>query len=404
MNSKDQLALLSEDQRIILKQFRETVQDILQPRHDDYFLLRWLRARDFDIRKAEKMILESFRFRKKLNIDELVTDKYVMPEVYKNYNVSIPLGLDKEGCMVRLIMFGICDFKGFTYSLHLTELLRVVSHILETDQKALAENCEKTGSHEARCVYIADFRDFNLRQFYDKHVIHVVIQTLGMYQDNYPETLKVAFITNVPSYFNWIWNIFKPFLHPVTLSKIKIFKADDISWQRELLDMVDPKIIPAFLGGVLCDPDGNPTCQTLLKWPGKVPASYYLKDRSALRSDDPNVKYVVVRGRSCFECKVPVKKPRSTIRWEFQTKDYNIRFGVLYQKVSLDKIQNTPPDELLAVENVECHILPETGELLCEKAGQYILHFDNTYSWLTSKHLLYKVIVEEPEETNEKNN
>lgn len=396
--------MLSEDQKRILKQFRETVQDILQPQHDDYFLLRWLRARDFDIRKSEKMIRESFKFRKKLNIDELLTDKYTLPEVYRKHNITVPLGFDKEGCLVRLIMFGICDFKGYTYSLHLTDLLKVVMHFLEDDQTALADRNSKSGSHEARAIYIADFRDFNLRQFYDKNVIHTVIQALGMYQDNYPETLKVAYIANVPSYFNWIWNIFKPFLHPVTLSKIKIFKADDLSWQKELLEMADPKIIPAFLGGVRCDPDGNPTCQTLLKWTSKIPTSYYLKDRSTLRSDDPDVKSVVVRERSRYECKLSVQKPGSTIRWEFQTKDYNIRFGVLYEKAKYGKIKNSHPEELLPVENVECHVLPESGDMVCQKSGQYILHFDNSYSWLTSKHLMYKVKVDEPIETNLENN
>ncbi|GFU60414.1 SEC14-like protein 2 [Nephila pilipes] len=69
-----------EDRRIILKEFRKVVKDILQPHHDDDFLLRWLKARDFDIIKSEKMIRESFKFRKKIGADTILTSAYEVPK------------------------------------------------------------------------------------------------------------------------------------------------------------------------------------------------------------------------------------------------------------------------------------------------------------------------------------
>ncbi|KAI0213249.1 hypothetical protein LSAT2_001715 [Lamellibrachia satsuma] len=40
----------------IIAEFRERVTDILQPHHDDHFLSTWLRARHFDLDKAEDML------------------------------------------------------------------------------------------------------------------------------------------------------------------------------------------------------------------------------------------------------------------------------------------------------------------------------------------------------------
>ena len=43
---------------ISLRQFRRSVSDILKPEHDDHFLLRWLRARQWNPDNAEKMLRE----------------------------------------------------------------------------------------------------------------------------------------------------------------------------------------------------------------------------------------------------------------------------------------------------------------------------------------------------------
>ena len=47
---------LSRSQEEALRQFREAVSEIPnKPEEDDYYYLRWLRARKFNVRKAEEM-------------------------------------------------------------------------------------------------------------------------------------------------------------------------------------------------------------------------------------------------------------------------------------------------------------------------------------------------------------
>ncbi|KAM5200407.1 SEC14-like protein 3 isoform 3-T3 [Hipposideros larvatus] len=65
---------LSPKQAETLAKFRENVQDVLPalPNPDDYFLLRWLRARNFDLQKSEAMLRKYMQFRKTMDIDHIL--------------------------------------------------------------------------------------------------------------------------------------------------------------------------------------------------------------------------------------------------------------------------------------------------------------------------------------------
>lgn len=385
-----------EDRRVVLKEFRKVLQDILKPSHDDEFLIRWLKARDFDIAKAERMVRDSFKFRKKINADAILTSAYELPELYQKYPLTGCLGFDKDNSVVRIFMAGICDYKGYVYSFRIVELMKLLVHFLEHDLKMLHEKKKTIGKLDEKTTFVLDFTGFNLKQFYDKTVINAGIQLITMYQDNYPETLKAAYLINVPSYFSWIFNLFKPFLNAVTLSKLKIYKGDE--WKEEFFKIIDKKQVPGFMGGELTDPDGNPKCNYMINWDSKIPSSYYLnEDRQRGGEDDPSMKAVTVAQRSCFEVPVEVQLPGSILKWVFRTKDYNIRFGLFYRH------KKNQLEELMPLESVDCQVLPEENDFVCERAGTYVLQFDNSYSWLTAKALWYKVEVE-MHENNESNN
>ncbi|XP_054716216.1 SEC14-like protein 2 isoform X2 [Uloborus diversus] len=390
-----------EDQRIALKEFRKVLKDVLQPQHDDQFLLRWLKARDFDIAKSERMIRESFKFRKKLGADTILTSGYELPELYLKHRITECLGFDNEYSVVRLFMAGICDYKGFVYSFRVIDLMKILIYFLEHDLKMMRDKKEKVSKLEEKSTFILDFTGFNLKQFYDKSVINAGIQLITMYQDNYPETLKAAYLVNVPSYFSWIFNLFKPFLNSVTLSKIKIYRTDE--WLPEFFKVMDPHKVPGFLGGKLTDPDGDPKCHDLICWDSKFSTSCYLKQNQLKSSeDDPSMKTATISQRGTLDVPATVSKAGSVLRWTFQTKDYNIKFGLFYKPPGATK--SRPAEEIIPVESVDCQVVPEENDLICEKIGTYILRFDNSYSWLTAKQLLYKVEVEEPGSNDSNNN
>lgn len=65
---------LSAEQKQGLNQFRETIKSkeyFNEKRHDDRCLLRFLRARKFDVVKAEEMLDAAEKWRKEFNVDAI---------------------------------------------------------------------------------------------------------------------------------------------------------------------------------------------------------------------------------------------------------------------------------------------------------------------------------------------
>ncbi|CAD7924013.1 unnamed protein product [Amoebophrya sp. A120] len=82
-------------------------------------------------------------------------------------------------------------------------------------------------------------------------VTHAMIRKLikflsAINQDHYPETLHRMFIVNAPRVFSLAWSFVKPLLDEKTLEKISIYGSD---FYPALCEIVDEENIPKFLGG-----------------------------------------------------------------------------------------------------------------------------------------------------------
>ncbi|KAM7304230.1 hypothetical protein ISCGN_014130 [Ixodes scapularis] len=116
---------------------------------------------------------------------------------------------------------------------------------------------------------------------------------------------------------------------------------------------------------------------------GPVPCSYYTAPSRRL-SSDRDLQMCVVEKKSAVPLSVEVAEAGSILRWEFQTENYDIGFGVFFAPPDDGKLQ-----ELVAMTRVNCHLVPEDGMLVCSHPGKYVLKFDNSFSWYRSKKLLY---------------
>ena len=64
--------------------------------------------------------------------------------------------------------------------------------------------------------------------------------------DYYPEIMGQTFIVNAPMLFSGVWAVIKGFLDEKTRKKIQIKGG---SYQKDLLELVEPQNLPDFLGG-----------------------------------------------------------------------------------------------------------------------------------------------------------
>ncbi|KAI5929979.1 SEC14-like protein 2 [Manis javanica] len=91
---------LSPQQQEALSRFRDNLQDLLPalPNADDYFLLRWLRARNFDLQKSEGMLRKHMVFRKQQDLDNIL--KWQPSELGRKVE-TVLMVFDMEGLSLR---------------------------------------------------------------------------------------------------------------------------------------------------------------------------------------------------------------------------------------------------------------------------------------------------------------
>ncbi|XP_061163292.1 SEC14-like protein 2 isoform X2 [Saccostrea echinata] len=235
---------LSKEQEDCLEKFKERVKDVLKQSHDDHYLLRWLRARNFDLKKSETMLRNHIAWRKRENVENI--HDWECPEVIQKYFTGGLFGHDVDGCPVWIDPFGQIDLKGV----------------------------------DAYC------------------------EMLTMFEDHYPETLKYAIVINAPRFFPIAYNIVKPFLSEATAKKTIILGTN---YRDTLYRYISPEELPVCYGGKHTDPDGDPTCKSQIGQGGDVPKSYHKQQMLSAEIDNA-VCVTVGRGSSLqVECEVPVK-------------------------------------------------------------------------------------------------
>jgi len=212
-----------------------------------------------------------------------------------------------------------------------------------------------------------------------------------MYEANYPERLKMAVLINASWYFTMAFAFIKPILSGPTLQKLRIFGKD--GWQEELLKLIDADVLPAFLGGNLRDPDGNPRCHSFLAIGGLVPEKYFAINNKKTLVNQPGVKNVTIHRLAKVRIELDVIHPDSDIVWEFETKGKDIAFSLLYVDNKESKLQ---AKVVIPKQRIDTSISPEEGLYRCDKRGTYILEFDNSYSWFHQKDVHYKTQIISP--------
>jgi len=240
---------LSIPQQHTLDKFRKELQDeghFVPERHDDPTLLRFLRARKFDIVKAKLMIIAAETWRKEFGVDDLLknfdfperkeVDKYY-PQYYHK--------TDKDGRPVYIERLGKLDVKAL-YAV--TTQDRLLRRLVYEYEKFLTERLPAVSAvvgHpvETSCT-ILDLKNVGLGQFYQ--VKDYVNQASTIGQNYYPECMGKFYIINAPYLFSTVWKFIKPWLDEVTVAKIDILGSD---YKTKLLTQIPEENLPADLGG-----------------------------------------------------------------------------------------------------------------------------------------------------------
>ncbi|KZS17891.1 SEC14 protein 2 [Daphnia magna] len=372
----------------ILKRFKRNIADCNLIDDSDDYIVKWLVARDFDLDQAEKMLRRSVEWRRANRVDEIL-DQWEPPvALVKYYPMSI-IGNDKFYCPVSVVAFGKADWRGILQSVSKTDYLRYLTYMAETNYVLMRKNSLLTGKPVTLQTFIIDMDGLSMRQMSYKPFREVGLEAIKISEANYPESLRRVFIINAPKVFTFVFSMVKPFLHQATLDKISVFGFDRNEWSVALLKEIDADQLPVYYGGTMTDSNGDSKCSSKVNMGEKVPSSYYLDVGRSVPKDDMTF-FILTRGtKKKFEFKVVAAN--STLKWEFMTEEGDIGFRVYYyaenEKEKVDVVSNA---------RLESHLMMQEGEIVCTRPAIYVVQFDNSYSYFSSKKIWYRVIVDLP--------
>ncbi|XP_046460828.1 SEC14-like protein 2 [Daphnia pulex] len=377
----------SDKKKLTLIEFKKRIQDCKLIDQRDEFIQKWLVARSYNINEAEKMLRASLAWRETNGVDDVL--KWTPPEVIQKYVSYGKIGHDKFDCPLYISLQGRIDYRGILQSVTRKEYMKFHNYNQEKLMQDMREECLRTGKNVAyQSSLIIDVEGLSMRQIVCKSAVDVGTEAAKVNVLNYPEIVRRIFVINAPKLFTVIYNILKPFVAQETQAKMRIFGCNKEEWKAALLEEIDADQLPAFYGGTMVDPDGDPKCPSKFNFGGEVPHSYYLSNSAPVAKDYMETINIGAGGSKKLQYKIDVAN--SILRWEFMTEGGDIGFRVYYKSSDKDT------DDLVPLSRIESHLIMEEGEFICANPGQYVVMFDNTFSLLRSKKLRYHIVVDPP--------
>lgn len=248
---------LTPEQEQTLSQFKTDLQTegwLVPERHDDPTLLRFLRARKFDLAKSKEMIVACEKWRKTFGVDDIVKN-FDFPEKAEvnKYYPQFYHKTDKDTRPVYIERLGSVDVAALA---KVTTQERQLQNLVLEYERFLYERlpaCSAAAGKpvETSCT-ILDLKGVGLTSFYQ--VKDYVMKASGIGQNYYPETMGKFYIINAPWGFSTVWNFVKPWLDEVTVAKIAILSSGE--FKAKLLEQIPAENLPSDLGGSCNCPGG----------------------------------------------------------------------------------------------------------------------------------------------------
>lgn len=218
---------------------RRTFQNVHQG-HPKETMLRFLKAREWNVSKAHKMLVDSLNWRIENEIDSVLERPIVPVDLYRSIRDSQLVGLSgytKEGHPVFGIGVGQSTYDKASVHYYVQSHIQINEY---RDRIILPMLTEKFGRPITTCVKVLDMTGLKLSALSQMKILSSISTVDDL---NYPEKSETYYIVNVPYIFSACWKVVKPLLQERTKKKVKVLSG---CGRDELLKIMDYSALPHF--------------------------------------------------------------------------------------------------------------------------------------------------------------
>ncbi|KAI3708718.1 hypothetical protein L2E82_38110 [Cichorium intybus] len=241
------MVIITQD---MIKQFQSLIEAIDEPikityenLHQGYpteTMIRFLKARDGNISKAHKMLLDCLNWRIENQIDKILSKPILPVELYRSVRESQLIGMSgytKDGRPVIAVGVGLSTYDKASIHSYVQSHIQINEY---RDRIILPSATKNFDRHISTCVKVLDMTGLKLSHLNQIKLLTVISSIDDL---NYPEKTDTYYIVNAPYVFSACWKVVKPLLQERTRKKVQVLSG---CGKDELLKIMDYESLPHF--------------------------------------------------------------------------------------------------------------------------------------------------------------
>ncbi|KAL3820847.1 hypothetical protein ACJIZ3_006752 [Penstemon smallii] len=227
----------------LMEEVDDSLKRTFQNFHQGYpheTLTRFLKARDGNVTKAHKMLVDCLEWRLQNDIDDMLAKPIVPVELYRGIRDSQLIGLSgysNEGLPVFAVGAGMTTFDKASVHYYVQSHIQINEY---RDRVILPAATKKHGTHISKCIKVLDMTGLKLSALNQIKLMTIISSIDDL---NYPEKTQTYYVVNAPYVFSACWKVVKPLLQERTRRKIDVLSG---CGQDDLLKIMDYSSLPHF--------------------------------------------------------------------------------------------------------------------------------------------------------------
>jgi len=210
----------------------------------DLYLVRWLRAKSFNLRQAEEMLVANLQWRKREKMDTIHLEDWSDMESKYEFRMN---GVDKEGKPIFYFNPGSWNIREIANSKHVDRFMRYID-------KAVDQSCvkvrmmEETQQNVTQGILIMNGEGGSPIQHFCLKCVTIYLRGIQVYDKYFPGCAEKIVSINIPQVVQPMVRGVIRHLSPISRNSLKIFGTDKPVWQKYLLEFIDRSHLPKELG------------------------------------------------------------------------------------------------------------------------------------------------------------